>query len=271
MAFLSAAAPVSAAGTAARAPAHEGAAAARKPAAMTAQPARAAAATPLAFGSPGAAPAPAAAPVAAIPTPAPAAAPAPAPAPAPKPAGHTQGIIRSLLSSEREMLTDHFLRLSDEDLRRRFHGPISASMLEDHVDEAFAPHRHVIGWFQDHALRGAVELDENGPAVEAAVTVEKDFRGQGVGHALLSRALDRAAARGHTQLVVHTTRSNSPMVGLAKSLDATLEADGPDVSGLIPVKRARPMKLLFDLALDEARLAALILRANRRFWTGAKH
>ncbi|MGG7566537.1 GNAT family N-acetyltransferase [Rhodovulum sp. DZ06] len=223
--------------------------------------------------------APAAAPYAAIDPPARAGAPraeaapdapdAPSPeAPAPAAGGHTKGIIRSLLSSEREKLTDHFLRLSEDDLRRRFHGPIKASVLEDHVDEAFAPHRHVIGWFQDHALRGVVELDEHGPAVEAAVTVEKPFRGQGVGHALLARALDRAAARGHEKLVVHTTRSNSPMVGLAKSLDAELEADGPDVSGLIPVQRAKPMKLLFDLAMDEARLAALLLRANRRFWTG---
>ena len=179
-----------------------------------------------------------------------------------------EGVIRSLWSSEREQLTAHFLRLSDDDLHRRFHGAISAGQLEDHVDEAFAPHRHVIGFFQDHVLRGAVELDENGPAVEAAVTVEKGLRNQGVGHALLARALARAGARGHSALVVHTTRTNGPMVGLAQSLDAAMEHDGPDVSGLIPVKRAQPMKLLFDLAMDEARLAAMVLSANRRFWMG---
>ena len=210
--------------------------------------------------------APAAAPAvppAARPSAAPAAAPNAAPARA-LPRGH----LRALWSAEREKLTEHFLRLSEDDLHRRFHGPISAHQLEDHVDEAFAPHRHVIGFFQGHALRGAVELDETGPAVEAAVTVEKALRNRGIGHALLHRALERAAARGRRAVVVHTTRMNGPMVGLAKSLDAKMEADGPDISGLIPVKRAEPMRLLFDLAMDEAKLAAMLLSANRQFWTG---
>ena len=134
------------------------------------------------------------------------------------------------------------------------------------LDAAFAPHRHVIGFFQGPELRGAVELDETGPAVEAAVTVEKGLRGQGVGQALLKRALQRAGARGHASVVVHTTRTNWPMVGLAHALDAQIEADGPDVSGLIPVRRARPMALMFDLAMDEARLASALLSAHQSYW-----
>lgn len=193
----------------------------------------------------------------------------PKPDPAPETVhGPEDGVLRTVFSAERMQLIDHFMRLDPEDLRRRFHGAMSSGALDAHVEEAFAPHRAVLGWYRHGVLRAAVELDEWSPVVEAAVTVEAAYRGKGIGKALLARAIERAAMDGAHTLAVHTTRSNAPMVGLAKSLDARIEADGPDVSGLIPCKRVSPMKVLFDLAADEAALARSVIAAQLNFWRG---
>lgn len=182
--------------------------------------------------------------------------------------GPADGVVRTVWSSERMQLVDHFMRLSDDDLHRRFHGAMHAGALDAHVEEAFAPHRAVLGWYRHGVLRAAVELDEYSRTVEAAVTVEAAYRGKGIGKALLAKAIERAALDGADMLAVHTSRSNGPMVGLAKSFDATIEADGPDVSGLIPCTRPNPMRVLFDLAADEAALARNLILANLNFWGG---
>ncbi len=201
----------------------------------------------------------------AAPTAAPAAAPDAAPAAVP-------GCFRSLWWWEAPALRAHLGRLSPRDLNLRFHGAVSGATLDRYAADPMSADRQVIGWFHDGALRGAADLRLLGDVAEAAFTVEEPWRRMGVGAELMRRALRRAANRGAKELIVHTNRSNRPMVRLARGFDAALEAEFNEVEGRIPTPAPGPASYAFDAAQEEMGLADAIVAAHRaaarRFWTG---
>ncbi|MFT6775530.1 MAG: GNAT superfamily N-acetyltransferase [Paracoccaceae bacterium] len=181
----------------------------------------------------------------------------------PSPDPVASGVIRTVWPLERARLAAHLRRLGPDDLRLRFHGMISDASIDAHVDDAFGPDRHVYGWFLNHDLRGAVELSPPaGDDIEAAITLERDWRGRGIARALLLRAMHRSAAAGARHLIVHTTRDNPAMVRLARAVGASIEGHGGDIDGSIDTPAPGPLRLLLDLAKDEAALAIAALRSR---------
>src|SRR5262249_61353338 len=95
------------------------------------------------------------------------------------------GLIRKLWIGEYERYRDHLLRLDANSRRNRFAGAVSDQFVRDYADLSFGVDALIHGFFVDETLRGAAELRQVGLPMtreaEVAVSVEKPWRGHGVG------------------------------------------------------------------------------------------
>ena len=91
-----------------------------------------------------------------------------------------QSVIRRLSPGERNLLAEHFLRLSAEDRRLRFGGLAGQERVRAYCTGLEWPPSVVLGCFVDGRLRAVGELKPiAGPppfAAEVAVSVEAPFR-----------------------------------------------------------------------------------------------
>jgi RimJ/RimL family protein N-acetyltransferase len=163
-------------------------------------------------------------------------------------------LYRKLLPTEADALCRHFLRLSREERRLRFHGSISDSAVERLCRQIDWFQTVVTGYFVDGVLRGVsqIVLDRSlGPrSAELAVTVETKWQGRGVGLELARRAMTIARNRGARRLVMLYLAENQPMRHIARHLHGALHADGPTVRADLGLGAATPWSLFEELLLD---------------------
>ncbi len=170
-----------------------------------------------------------------------------------------QGWFRSLWPGEAGLLAEHLVRLAPEDRHRRFLHAVNDDWMRDYARRA--GRRRVLGWFVDGTLRGAAEVHFRGDVAEAALSVEAPWRGNGVGLELMRRALRAAQNYGVRTLTVYTTADNTPMIRIAKALDARFSREDGTVTGEIDAGPPTPASLIFDLADEERGLIA-------NWWSG---
>ncbi|MBO0740347.1 MAG: hypothetical protein J2P51_02830 [Hyphomicrobiaceae bacterium] len=100
----------------------------------------------------------------------------------------------------------HLLRLGPEERLQRFCHRADDAWLRAYVAGLDLAQHKIIGCFDGEQMRSAAELRALGPgplrAVEAAFSVEKDWRGQGMERALIVRAISAARSMGAHQLVL---------------------------------------------------------------------
>jgi GNAT superfamily N-acetyltransferase len=153
---------------------------------------------------------------------------------------------RLLRRGERQLLCDHLGRLSDRDLYERFLAFVDDSDLLAHVNRDF-PERETIGWFSRGNLRGAIEIFYGDEVAEAGLTVEGEWRGQGIGGELVRRALSRARDRGVRSLDILGYQGNYPLLAIAARYGAIESAAANrSVKGLLPVDDDRAVRFSFD-------------------------
>jgi GNAT superfamily N-acetyltransferase len=160
-------------------------------------------------------------------------------------------IIRKLLTSERDKVRDHLLRLAPEDRRLRFFCQVGDAFIADYCEKLFAANDIVLGAFIDGTLRGVGELRHESPrwqpAAEAAVTVERTYQSSGIGTALLRQLVELAQNRSIKTLHLFCLIDNSRMQSVVKKLGGQLSvADGAVAADINP-----PLPTCWSL-LDEA-------------------
>jgi RimJ/RimL family protein N-acetyltransferase len=153
--------------------------------------------------------------------------------------------FRRLAAGERgTMLPAHFLRLDAEDRRLRFGGHTGeerirayCARLDDH------PGSIVIGCFLPGKLRAVGELKPIRaawpPAAELAVSVERPFRGGGLGTELCRRLVVRARNRFVARVHMLCLLDNRPVQRIARGLGGALsfhqgEAEAVERGGVLP-------------------------------------
>ncbi|MEO1292295.1 MAG: GNAT family N-acetyltransferase [Pseudomonadota bacterium] len=179
------------------------------------------------------------------------------------------GAFRTLWASEKEAYLAHLKRLSMTDRRLRFHCAQGDEALARHVDTVFERDVHIIGWFVGGVLRGACEvaledLGVTAPQAEAAFTVESRFRGRGIGHELMHRAILYARNHGAEMLHIDTEAGNQPMLKLANAHGLSLERSQSDVAGVLRPAPATVSSRCLEVAEEEVGLITWALAAFRR-------
>lgn len=122
-----------------------------------------------------------------------------------------------LRGADRPALAAHFLALDAEDRRLRFGtspGNAAVSAYVEGIDLA----RDCVYVVHDEALRivGAVHVAITGAAAELGLSVLPAHRGEGVGDALLRRALTFLRNRDAREVFVHCLAENRAMLHLAR-------------------------------------------------------
>ena len=138
-----------------------------------------------------------------------------------------------LTEQDRPEITAHLLRLDPEARRRRFGSALKDSAVVAYVDRIDLSQGTLLGLRAEGGLRALAELfaDPSGAVAEAAFSVEQDWRGRGLGTALLDAALARAGELGQQRVVLYIQPGNQAMKRVAH-------------------------KHAFDLHLDEGELVA---------------
>ena len=148
--------------------------------------------------------------------------------------------IRDLAALDRPWLERHLLALGPDDRRLRFGIPISDSAIRAYVERIDFDRDAAFGVFDEGlSLLGAAHLARSSGHAELGVSILPGHRNQGLGAALLRRAVLHARNWQVRALFMHCLRENRAMMHLARKqgmaiatgageADAWLELPRPD-------------------------------------------
>lgn len=168
--------------------------------------------------------------------------------------------VQRLVEASRPALRRHFLSLDIEDVRLRFGTAISATAIVDYVDRIDFDHDAVFGVYDDElALAGVAHVGFAESMAEVGVSVLAAHRGQGIGSALLARAVDHVRNRFVTRLFMHCLAENATMLHIAHRLGMKVYIDTGEADAFLKLPPADPASVagefveqriaLFDYAL----------------------
>jgi GNAT superfamily N-acetyltransferase len=130
---------------------------------------------------------------------------------------HNLQAVTELSRMHRAALLRHFLALDAHDRRLRFGAPNSAATLRAYVGRIDFERDAVFGIFDaDLELAGLAHLARGREHAELGISVLAAQRSQGVGAALLMRAVLRARNWGVHTLYMHCLRENETMMHIAR-------------------------------------------------------
>lgn len=165
------------------------------------------------------------------------------------------GTIRKLRSDERQELSAHLLRLGPHERRMRFCGVAGDDSIRRYARQDFGLRSAALGYFVKGVLRGAAELIvPNGASwhmpAEAALSVEAEHRGRGIGTQLTQRLIVLARNRGVSAIHVYCLPENEAMRRIAEKLGAELEFGGEPIKGRIDVRWPTYITLVEEALID---------------------
>ena len=146
-----------------------------------------------------------------------------------------------LRSSDRPALLKHFLALDAEDRRLRFGAALRDQGIESYVKRIDFAHDGVIA-VHDGSLRllGVVHVACSDAQAELGISVLPGFRQQGIGTALLDRAVVHLRNRGFAQAFVHCLSENGAMMHIARSLGMSIVPCGGETDAHIRLAPPTP-------------------------------
>lgn len=158
--------------------------------------------------------------------------------------GSPIALFRRLSPHDASTVLAHLRRLSSDDRRLRFAGPVSDGYLERYVGQLDWTRSIVLGCEIDGVLRGVAELKPLPGAwpraAEAAFSVEEGFQNRGFGTRLYRRIVALAANRGFRRLYTLCLNGNRRMRRIAHGFDAALmEYDG-ETEGVVTLPWPTP-------------------------------
>ncbi len=152
-------------------------------------------------------------------------------------------VFRRLWKSDALAFRDHLLRLPPESRRDRFGMGVSEDFIENYTLCSSAIQNVIYGCFENEILRAVGELRPVnsdralgiGGDMEAACSVEPDWRNRGVGSQLMQLVLRAAEVRCCRTLYLSFLTSNTAMRRLAMKFDAEIESGhGESTASLHP-------------------------------------
>ncbi len=147
--------------------------------------------------------------------------------------------IISIEASKIDCLLEHLLRLDGDARSKRFCHLVSDEYLHDYVRRLDLMEARIIGFFGAGQMHAAVELRPTGSprarAFEAAITVERNWQGRGIGTALMLRTITVARALGANHIVMDCLAGNLRMRRIIARFEADLLFGNDDCTAWLPV------------------------------------
>lgn len=144
--------------------------------------------------------------------------------------------IFKLADADREALITHFLQLPLEDRRFRFGCAISNDAIRAFVAKLNLD--YVTGYFLFGQLAAVGFLaPEDASSEEFAISVGKEFRGNGLGLRLLNHSIEHLGQAGTSKLVIRHANDNIPMANLYANMESTRKHEGSDIIATLDPRR----------------------------------
>jgi len=149
------------------------------------------------------------------------------------------GVIKTLNQGELCLYSQHLLRLRRQCRRSRFGNEVSDHFLRGYVDRVDRSNTAVLGYFSEDQMRAAIELRSLRSvwcdAAEVAITVEAEWRSQGIGSALMLSVLGLSQRLRIERIFLICDRLNRPMQRVAEKMHASIHFENSDCLAQIPV------------------------------------
>lgn len=187
---------------------------------------------------------------------------------------HGRRFCRRLWPGDRSQFLGHLMRLDDDSRRERFGMAVAESFLADHASKALGLKGVVYGCFIDGELRAVAEMH---PAqaeragerrYEAAFSVERAYRRQGIASELMSLLLRAARNRSAAELFLLTQPNNLAMRALAQKFDGHMNFRFGQVEAHFESGDPTPWSVGAEVLDDVRDLPSAVLDWQRRFWLG---
>jgi len=144
-----------------------------------------------------------------------------------------------IMACSRHHYLEHLLRLDNEARLQRFCHPANDTHLRKYVDRIDFTNSRIIGCFVAGAVRGAVELCPSGAAhagvFEATFSLENDWQGRGIQHALLLRAIPVARQIGARHILIDGLGGRERLRHVVTQFEADLLFDRDDCKAWLPL------------------------------------
>jgi GNAT superfamily N-acetyltransferase len=165
-----------------------------------------------------------------------------------QPRKRTSLFMRPLTSSELPNYLDHLLRLDSADRRMRFGFPIGDTGIRAHVQRIDLRTGHILALFDDDLdVVAAAHIGQAGDDVaEFALSVDREWRGRGVGSELFARVVSWARNRGIRQAIVHCLNENQAMRHIVRKAGARMTVAAGEIEGRLELLPATPFSLLVE-------------------------
>jgi GNAT superfamily N-acetyltransferase len=177
--------------------------------------------------------------------------------------------VRKLWPHEREAYVAHLLRLEPEAQRWRFGMTMTDAALRAYAGRSFCVGGLVHACCVDGVVRATGELqgllDFPRQHGEAAFSVEKGWRRQGIGSRLFAAVLLSARNRGMSVLDVMCHPDNLAMKALARRHGVTLQRLYGETHGLARLDISTPSSLMVEALANTASAFGAILDAQTRY------
>ncbi len=181
--------------------------------------------------------------------------------------------FRRLWQSDSQDFRGHMLRLPAESRHNRFGMGVSDDFVERYTERNIGIENVIYGFFADGVLRAVGELRPMNPQrllgiggeMEAAFSVEPEWRKLGIGSQLMQLVIRAARTRCCTTLYLSFLSGNVPMRRLALKYGAEIETDCSESEAHIHPDLPTPMAI-WDKTFDDARsfaIAALDFQRQR--------
>ncbi|MBK0401259.1 GNAT family N-acetyltransferase [Limibaculum sp. M0105] len=174
--------------------------------------------------------------------------------------------IRRLGPGDMASLEAHLLRLEGHDRRMRFCGDLGDEAVRRHCALIDWPNTQVLGCEVDGVLRGAVELSIHprpySSEAELAMSLEREFQGQGLGALLMRKALVLARNRYVSSVFMTCMVGNRRMQKLAAKFGAILSIGEGEMEGRILAPWPTFLTIVEEAALE----SRAYLRAAFSHW-----
>lgn len=174
--------------------------------------------------------------------------------------------IRTMTRVELPKYQDHLLRLNAEDRRLRFGFPISDPAIREHVRGIdMEADRILVQVDDDLEIIAAVHIAAGASgAVEFAFSIDRPWRGRGLGRALFQQAILWARNRGRREAFIYFLVDNRAMRRLAREIGMVSHNDAGEIEGRLTLEPPTPLSYLRELATERWGMYDYSLKVSRR-------
>ncbi|MEJ1159788.1 GNAT family N-acetyltransferase [Prosthecomicrobium sp. N25] len=140
--------------------------------------------------------------------------------------------LRTIRAYELEAYLEHMMRLDGAARAQRFAAGVDDNFVLAHCLEMVVSRTVLIGAWVDGVLRGAAEIDvdHDGRVAELSVSLEKGWRGRGLGRGLLSAAVQEARRRSILRIRLDIPSGDAALLRIAATAGFVAEGGGATVT-----------------------------------------